>query len=104
MRLCVTYSPVDVANINSGMQILISSNGYFITNYQALEDVQLSQGFTLPTYTRSLVTNNRRSIESQLTYSRLMVFTLPHNPATVDTDGNWYMPVNYHMTICTQIG
>ena len=47
MRLYVTYAPVDVANIGPGMQILTSSNGYFMTSYQALEDVQLSQGFTL---------------------------------------------------------
>ena len=74
-------------------------------NYQALEDVQLSQGFTLPHSSFvDLVMNNRRLIESQLTFSRLMAFTLRHNPGTVDIGGNWYMAVNYHMMIGTQIG
>ena len=61
MRLCVTYSPVDVANIGSGMQILTSSSRYFMISYQALEDVQRSQGFSLThSYLRDLVMNNRR--------------------------------------------
>ena len=104
MTLCTTYVPVDVANIGSGMQVLTSSNGYFVTNYQALEDVQLSQGFTLPYDSGILVMNNRRLIKFQLTYSRVTVFTLRHNPATVDIGGNWYMPVNYYMMMGTQIG
>ena len=72
-----------------------------MTNYQALEDVQNSQGFSIPF--DYLVMNNCCLIKPQLTFSSLMVFTLRHNPGTVDTSGNWYMPVNYHMVIGTQI-
>ena len=75
-----------------------------MTNYQALEGVQLSKGFTLPDYTGTLVKNNCHLMKPQLTNSSLMVFTLRYNPATVDIGGNWYMPVNYHMVIGTQIG
>ena len=76
-----------------------------MTIYKALEDVQRSQGFSIPhSDFVNLVMNNRRLIESQLRFSSVMVFTLRHNPVTVNTGGNWYTPVNYHMMVDTHIG
>ena len=63
MRLYVTYAPVDVANIGSGMLNAHSLTRLFYGHFQALEDVQLSQGFSIPFFL-DLVMNNRGLIES----------------------------------------
>ena len=75
------------------------SCGYLMSDMQALVESQQSGMFSLPYNANILVMNNRCLIQVQLTFSRVMVFLLVHNPAVIEISGNSYMRVNCHLGI-----